>query len=204
MKYCDLTRPARLLRQREPLKIDELHSLWRLDSGALRIDTTVGDNTCSFVRLVLPGDVLGLENLVGVTDPLVARALTYSRLIPVTLYDDAQFKQLLIEAVSQGYQRARELITLRTGTTDDRVKRLLITLARNNSDTLDETTACAMPSLSDMATIVNAAPETVCRSLASLRQTKFLQDCSPEASKYKHLAQRQHRLQSMPASAVAA
>jgi CRP-like cAMP-binding protein len=198
---CD--RQVRQLRQRDTLNPTDLQQLWRLESGALRIDTIQEDNACSFVRMVLPGDLLGVESMVGVTDRLVVRALTTSRLAPVTLVDEGQTKQLLMDAISNGYRRTRELVTLRTGSTDDRVKRLLLALASTDARSPTDTAACALPSLNDIAAIVNAAPETVCRALASLRQINFLQDCSPQISKHKRLEYRQHRLQTGVAQGAA-
>jgi hypothetical protein len=55
-----------------------------------------------------------------------------------------------------------------------------------------------------MATIVNAAPETVCRVLASLRELDFLQERSPESAKHHRLEVREHRVKpGMPARAPA-
>jgi len=186
---------SRLLRPREQLPPMDTQVLWRVESGALRVDTAVSGDANCFVRMALPGDVLGVESLVGATDQIWIRALTATRLAPVTLFDEGQLKQILMDAVATGYQRCCELATLRAGTTDMRVKRLLLVLANRGLCSTDETVTCALPSLSDMASIVNAAPETVCRALASLRQINFLQDCSPKISKHSHLKHREHRLQ---------
>jgi hypothetical protein len=59
------------------------------------------------------------------------------------------------------------------------VKRLLLMLASTDDSGTGESAAWALPSLSDMAAIVNVAPETVCRALANLRQSHFLQYDSP-------------------------
>lgn len=189
-----LNRQIRHLQQREALSITETHFLWRLESGALRIDSTGTDETETLVRLALPGDVLGMESMLGVPDRFTFRALTVSRLVPV----DPQAGQLpaLLEAcVITSYQRNRDMVKLRTGSAEERIKGLLRLLASGDGNAGDETAACAVPTLNDIAAIVHAAPETVCRTLASLRQVSFLQENSPQGDKFKRLAQRAHRLQ---------
>jgi CRP-like cAMP-binding protein len=190
-----LTGPVRQLQQREVLSADDIHVLWRVESGALRVDSAQLDESCSFVHLALPGDVIGIESLLGGVEPFVVRALTPAALVPVDAADEDRVKQLLLDAVGKGYLRCRALVLLRTGSPQERVKRLLLMLANTDDSSIGEAAACALPSLSDMAAIVNVAPETVCRALANLRQSNFLQDCSPQISKHQPLELRTHRLQ---------
>jgi CRP-like cAMP-binding protein len=191
----------RRIQQREVLAPEELQLLWRVESGALRIDSTELRDSSSFVHLALPGDVLGIENYAGAKDRIFVRALTPVSLVSLAYFDEGQKTQLLMDAVCKGYQRCRELVQLRTGSTDERVRRLLLMLAGSDDRGKGDAMACALPCLSNMAAIVNAAPETVCRVLANLRESKFLQDCSPQISKHKPLELRTHRLQpGMPPS----
>jgi CRP-like cAMP-binding protein len=190
-----LNGPVRQLQQREVLPAEDIHVLWRVESGALRVDSVQLDESCSFVHLALPGDVLGMENLVGGVEPFTVRALIPVALVPVDASEEDRVKQLLLDAVGKGYRRYRELVLLRTGSPQERVKRLLLMLSNTDDSCTGESAACALPSLSDMAVIVNAAPETVCRALANLRQSNFLQDCSPQISKHQPLKLRTHRLQ---------
>ena len=198
-----LTGPVRQLQQREVLSADEIHVLWRVESGALRVDSAQLDESCSFVHLALPGDVLGMEHLLGGVESFMVRAITPVALVPVDATEEDRVKQLLLDAVGKGYLRCRALVMLRAGSPQERVKRLLLMLANTDDSSIGEAVACPLPSLSDMAAIVNVAPETVCRALANLRQSNFLQDCSPQISKHQPLELRTHRLQpEMPLSRV--
>ena len=198
-----LTGPVRQLQQREVLSTDDIHVLWRVESGALRVDSAQLDESCSFVHLALPGDVLGMEHLLGGVESFMVRAITPVALVPVDATEEDRVKQLLLDAVGKGYLRCRALVMLRAGSPQERVKRLLLMLANTDDSSIGEAVACALPSLSDMAAIVNVAPETVCRALANLRQSNFLQDCSPQISKHQPLELRAHRLQpGMPLNAV--
>lgn len=194
-----MDRQPRHLLAREALSTSDGQTLWQLASGALRIDSSATlDAPRAFVRLALPGDFLGVESLVGMTDPLWVRALTPARLVPVVVLDQSQLTQLLMDAVLKGHQRCREVVNLRTGSALERVKRLLLMLAgdgnKDSAGAACEATVCALPNLNDMAAIVNAAPETVCRVLASLRELNFLEDCSPPSARNYHLELREHRL----------
>ena len=171
-----------------------MHSLWRLESGTLRIDSVQADASSDFVRLTLPGDMLGFEGLAGVPERLLIRAITPVRLVSVALLDTEQLTQLLMSAILQGHQRCREVVSLRTGSTTVRIKRLLQMLAIGSTHDSEEHAVCALPTLNDMAAIVNAAPETVCRVLTSLRELDLLQDRSPPSAKHHRLELREHRV----------
>lgn len=174
MNYPAMDKNTRHLMQREALSQADLQVLWRLESGVLRIDSAEPDGGGDFVRLALPGDVLGVESLVGVKDRLVVRAITPARLVLVVLLEEEQRMQLLMHAVMQGYQRCREVVSLRTDSAPVRLKRLLHMLATGDPGGTSEALACTLPSLHDMATVINAAPETVCRVLGDLRQLNLL------------------------------
>ena len=174
--------------QRETLSSADLHSLWQLESGALRVDSQSEDGNSEFVRLALPGDFLGVESLAGVTDNLTVRALTPARLRPVDLVDKNHLTQILMETLSRVHQRCREVASLRTGSTSVRLQRLLRMLSG------DKHTVSALPTLSDMATIINAAPETVCRVMTSLREINVLKERDPENAKHCRLESREHHI----------
>lgn len=184
---------GRHLMQREALSIAETYTVWRLESGALRIDSKRTDETESLVRLAMPGDLIGVESLLGVQDRFTVRALTPSRLVPLELLE-GKMPQLLMDSVITGYKRSCEMVQLRTGTAQERVKYLLVLLTEAGGGYMNGNTTCALPTLGDIAGIVHVALETVCRVLASLRQASFLQDCSPSTAKYTRLEHRTHRL----------
>ncbi len=184
---------TRLLAQREALTLTETQDLWRLESGAVRIDSTVSGDTETLVRLAMPGDILGIESMLGVEDSFTVRAITPSRLVRLNLAE-VEMSDVLKCAVITGYQRSRDMVTLRTGSAEERVKNLLFLLVSPGNGIGHHGPTCALPTLGDIATIVHAAPETVCRVLAALRQSSFLQDCSPVTAKHRKLELRTHRL----------
>lgn len=169
-------RGSRQIAQNEELPQADLHGLWRLESGALRIDGAGADGSFELAHLALPGDYLGVESLVGMHSSFTVRAITPAHLVPVPVLDEAKRIQVLTDAFIRGHQRCREVLNLRTGESTQRIKRLIHLLA-HHPEHGDQSgrIACTLPSLKDMAFLVSLTPESVCRVLSSLRQSEQLQ-----------------------------
>lgn len=171
--------PALLqLRPRQALAGHAAQRVWRVQSGVLRIDQQAADGSLHFIRLALPGDLLGVEALAGASASDVRRAITPVTLSPVRLGDEQHLAQLFRDAVVRNYQRCRETASLRIGTVDERVRRLLLLVA-HGADQLPVPTATSallptIPSLVNIASIINAAPETVSRIISAFRASGFL------------------------------
>lgn len=172
-------RKSRRLLQNEELPQAEIHGLWQLESGALRMDSAEADGSFEFSHLALPGDYLGVENLVGLQGAIAVRAITPARLVPVIVEEEEQRIQLLTDAFIQRHRRGREVLNLRAGESAVRITRLIQLLALSEHGDVSGRLACTLPSLKDMAFIVSLTPESVCRVLSSLRQTEQLQPRVP-------------------------
>lgn len=199
MKKNSTTMQHRHLSARQAMAELDLQVLWRIEKGAMRIDSQVGDEPVSFVRLALPGDIIGMEHVVGVKDSITVRAITEVSLAPVFYMDDKQLTKLLMSTVATNYQRCREAISLRSGPVDERVKRLLRMLADESiseaETEFEKASACVLPSLGNIADIIHSTRETVCRVLNSLKEARLLVDGDPEKMKRRHLENREHVLQ---------
>jgi CRP-like cAMP-binding protein len=190
---CSTTSAGRLrqMAPREALGTDELSQLWRVESGALRIDSAPRGERARFVRLALPGDVIGVERWAGTDDSLALRALIASRLTPVHATGEPMM-QILMETVVVGHQRCREVVSLRTGPVAKRIKALLLLFAQNPGESSPGSTVieCAVPHIADLSDIVDAAPETVSRVFGSMRDLDFLQDRRPQKACFSSQALR--------------
>jgi len=182
-----------LLAARESLSPQWQQNIWRVERGALRIDSAVAGDAGHFMRLALPGDVIGVEQWVGTDDRLSFRALTEVSLTPVTA-SGSEMMQVLMETVVVAHQRCREVVSLRTGPVSQRVKTLLLMFADSVSPEATRGSDIALPNLSDMADILDAAPETVSRVFSSMRQLDFLQDRKPHRARFSSLALRAQAL----------
>lgn len=193
MKTSTSTPHSHPLNAREALPFHDLKTMWRVQSGALRIDSAVGEEASRFMRLALPGDVIGVEQWVGTDDSLSVRALTPVSLVPVQA-QGAEMMALLMETVVVAHQRCREVVSLRTGPVSQRVKCLLLMFADSVNQGAKNSADCALPNLADMSVILDAAPETVSRVFSSMRQLDFLQDRKPQKARFSSLALRAQAL----------
>lgn len=183
----------RSLAAREALASHELHQLWRVTSGVLRIDSAPRGETARFVRLALPGDVIGVERWAGTDDSLALRALIASQLTPVQA-SGVPMMEILMETVVVSHQRCREVVSLRTGPVAKRIKALLLMFAEGASvgSAAEEggESEFRVPHIADLSDIVDAAPETVSRVFASMRELDFLQDRRPQKARFSSQALR--------------
>jgi len=175
------------LEAREGLVADLARPLWRVAAGALRIDSAPAGEASRFVRLALPGDVIGVEQWAGTCDHLSLRALIDSHLTPVQA-TGAPMMQILMETVVVAHQRCREVVTLRSGPVAQRIKALLLMFAQGRPAGSGMVADCPLPYLTDLSDIVDAAPETVSRVLGSMRAHDFLQDRKPQKARFSSQA----------------
>jgi CRP-like cAMP-binding protein len=150
--------------------------LWRVSYGVLRLDrpAQADADARSLVQLVLPGDLVGLEALCVEPYRLGASALTPAQLEPVETGSVQERESWLQAAVMQLQRRSLDMTALRTGPVPQRVAQLLRLLGHENHLGLLGSTAQAdairatLPRLRELAEVVDAKPETVCRALARL------------------------------------
>lgn len=193
MQPATPTPETRTLAAREAVRLQDQRQMWRVQSGALRIDSAATDETSRFMRLALPGDVIGVEQWVGTLDTLSYRAVTPVVLCQVQA-SGSEMMKILMETVVVAHQRCREVVTLRTGPVSQRVKALLLMFAENVSPEAQTTAECVLPNLADMSVILDAAPETVSRVFSSMRRLDYLQDRKPQRASFSSLALRAQAL----------
>lgn len=138
----------------------------RVVSGSLRLDRP-GEGESGFASLALKGDVIGAETLLFGRYTFNARALSDCTVEPWLASDDQPAGESLLFALAYRERRAAEVIALRCGQAVDRVKRLLLLLARDGRDG-HKSQRVTLPELRDIAEITNLATETVSRSLSRL------------------------------------
>lgn len=147
--------------------------VWRVLNGIVRLDRDSGPSRQP-VQLALPGDLIGIESLCERRYQLSATAFTTCRLEPVRLTADTAREPLLQQALLQHQDRSQDMAALRTGTVAQRVAHLLslMSLDWQPSDQLWGCSADAireaLPALREVAQVVDAKTETVCRALAQL------------------------------------
>ena len=151
----------------------ECGPLWRVVEGTARLDRENGATRLP-VFLALPGDLLGIEALCDQPYQFTASAFTDCRLEPVPVTSEVERQALLRQALFQQQMRGHDMATLRTGSVLSRLACLLrlMGLPWQGAHAVDERHAdvlrAALPALREVAQMIDAKSETVCRALAQL------------------------------------
>ena len=147
--------------------------VWRVVQGIVRLDRQSGP-VSQPVQLALPGDLIGTEALCGQPYQLGATAFTPCHLEAVPSATDTAPQPLLQQALLQQMSRSQDMAQLRTGSVLQRLSHLLALLGLEvpplgrpqgvDADAIRQ----ALPALREVALLVDAKTETVCRGLAQL------------------------------------
>ncbi|MBW8316725.1 MAG: cyclic nucleotide-binding domain-containing protein [Hydrogenophaga sp.] len=145
--------------------------VWRVVEGVVHLDRDSGPIRQP-VQLALPGDLIGAESLCGQPYQLSASAFTRCRLEPVR--PDVAPEPLLQQALLQQLDRSQDMAQLRSGSVQQRLTHLLglmgLDRAVHEAGRMGQADAVreALPTLREVALLVDAKTETVCRALAQL------------------------------------
>ena len=135
---------------------------WRVDTGAFYLEHHSAEGS-RVVQVALPGDVVGAEVWSAGLYATTVVALLDSEVSPLEPQGEAQTLRALGELAMQHQRQMARWALLRSGSAGARLQELLRLLRLS----LDARTR--LPALKDMARVLDAAPETVCRELTRLR-----------------------------------
>jgi hypothetical protein len=142
-------------------RLAQVHSGWCL------LDAPGADPATASTWLAGPGDWLGAEWQEGAPVSIQVTPLAPCVLSVQPWHSAAPHSTLLVQALRQHKQRAADLIALRSGQAEQRLRHLLTLLSDASPRHWPTTTE--LPALKDIAKLVDLAPETACRALARLR-----------------------------------
>lgn len=160
-------------RAEEVFRSGENGPVWRLVRGWVRVDQEVGPRRL-LVQLAQPGDLLGTEVLCGAASyRFSATAFTDCVLERVRPQSAEQQQALLQQAVLQQLQLSARMAALRTGPVPQRLGHLLDVMGYvwRRSEQADAIRK-ALPPLREIADVVDAKTETVCRAMAQLMPSR--------------------------------
>lgn len=174
------TPPLRVSNGQSPIfQAGQTGRVWRVRQGVVRLDRQCGP-VRQPVQLALPGDLIGVEALCDRPYQFSAEALTACELDPVDIdgTDEAQAlsqrTRLLGDVLLQQQARSQDMAALRTGSVAQRLSHLLHVLGLEHAMTHAGRTGAAdavrqsLPALRELALLIDAKTETVCRALAQL------------------------------------
>ncbi|MBN9341484.1 MAG: hypothetical protein ABT02_19175 [Comamonadaceae bacterium SCN 68-20] len=142
----------------------EVGPVWQVVKGVLRLEVAHPAGT-GLVNLALPGDLVGAEAVLAQPYAFCATAVVPSELKTVGLDSEVHRVLVLVAAFRQGQERAAGVMRLREGSVAQRLDHLLDLLQKATGDDIFAVRQRQLPQLREIAGIINAAPESVCRNL---------------------------------------
>ena len=145
--------------------------IWRVTEGLVRLDHDQGPQRQP-VQIAMAGDLIGIEALCGQRYCFNATALTACRLALVDAAGAEAREQLFHQALLQQQSRSQDMAALRTGSVLQRITHLIHLLgferAQPSHQPHAEAIRSALPTLREIAQVIDAKTETVCRVLGQL------------------------------------
>jgi CRP-like cAMP-binding protein len=158
---------VRIPRGHTLLQIGAAGTVWRVRTGAFRLERPTGDGQ-TLVHLALAGDLVGVEALCAEPYACTVTALVDSVATPEPTVGEAALSATLAAALLQQQRQSLDMALMRSGTAPVRLGHLLGLLARGFGVPSGGLDRKALPALKDMAQIIDSTHETVCRELPRL------------------------------------
>ena len=162
----------------EFLSDTDLSQIWRIESGALRIDSILADGFLHFVCLCLPGDLIGSELMTGFLGGIKVKAIVPTALTEMTP-DLDETHLLLKNSIAQRWARCSEAVSLRSGSAPSRIQRFLLMLTNSRDNVVVESMLLELPNFREIASLVDSTPETVCRVIGLFLKEGMLHERKP-------------------------
>lgn len=161
-------------RRKALMQAGEYGGVWRVTRGVFRLDALTQEGL-QFVQLALPGDVLGAETLCGLPYTHTVTALSLATVEEVTVNGQDTRSQLMGQAYTQQLRRTRDMMALRCGHVRARVACLLKQLATQADGSAQTRDRRDLPSLKELAVVLDTASETLCRELNAFLPARVYQ-----------------------------
>jgi Cyclic nucleotide-binding domain len=163
------TDPVRLVCARHQVifHAGEQGAVWRVAEGWVRLDRPAGSQR-QLVQVALAGDLIGAEALCGQPYQFEARAMA-DCLLERVAPGEAEAPRVLGDALLQQQRRSTTMSQLRTGPVLQRLSHMLDLLGLPwRQETQQRGARKQLPPLRELAEVVDAKQETICRALAQL------------------------------------
>jgi len=166
------TAPQRVLENGQTLvESGQRAPVWRVLSGVLRLERASTDGQM-LVQLALPGDLVGVEALCAQPHAYSATALTDCRVEMVEVSGELSHYATMAKGFLQQQRQTLDMMRLRSGSIQQRLAYLLTVLGKDIDGRARPVLREELPTLREMAQIVDSALETVCRELNVLLPRK--------------------------------
>lgn len=141
--------------------------LWRVTQGVFKLEQH-GQDGNTLVQLAQAGDLIGVEALCAQPYAFTAIALVAAQAQSAGMPHTLDSYATLSHGLMQQQRQSCDMLRLRTGPIVQRLAHLLHMLGRQADGRVLPLQRKALPTLKEMARVVDASLETVCRALNTL------------------------------------
>lgn len=141
--------------------------MWRVNQGVFKLERQ-GQDGQILVQLAQAGDLMGVETLCAEPYAFTAVALVAAQVQPHVVSHDLDRYTTMAQGFMQQQRQTCDMQRLRTGHISQRLAYLLTLLGRQADGRVLAVPRKDLPTLKEMARVVDSAFETVCRELNHL------------------------------------
>jgi CRP-like cAMP-binding protein len=141
--------------------------MWRVSQGVLKLERQ-GQDGQILVQLAQAGDLIGVETLCAEPYAFTAVALVAAQVQPHVVSHDLDRYTTMAQGFMQQQRQTCDMQRLRTGHISQRLAYLLTLLGRQADGRVRDVPRKDLPTLKEMARVVDSTFETVCRELNHL------------------------------------
>ena len=141
--------------------------VWRVTQGVFKLERQ-GQDGQILVQLAQAGDLIGVESLCAEPYAFTAVALVAAQAQPLAAGQDLDHYTTMKQGFMQQQRQTCEMHRLRTGSIVQRLAYLLTVLGKQADGRVLTVQRKELPTLKEMARVVDSTFETVCRELNTL------------------------------------
>lgn len=144
-----------------------LGPVWRVNQGVFKLERPSLEGQ-TLVQLAMPGDLIGVEALCAAPYAFSVTALVSGKAQPQQIGHEAARHTTMAQGFLQQQRQTCDMHQLRTGPISRRLAFLLTVLGKQADGRVIELQRKQLPTLKEMARVVDSTFETVCRELNAL------------------------------------
>ena len=152
--------------------------VWRVTQGVFKLER-LGQDGSALVQLAQAGDLIGVEALCAEPYAFSVVALVAAKAQPMAVTHDLDRYTTMAQGFMQQQRQTCDMQRLRTGHIGQRLAYLLTVIGRQPDGRILEVPRKDLPTLKEMARVVDSAFETVCRELNRLMSERKPQRVTP-------------------------
>jgi CRP-like cAMP-binding protein len=141
--------------------------VWRVTQGVFKLERA-GLEGQTLVQLAMPGDLIGVEALCAEPYAFSVVALVAAQAQPLHVTHELARYTTMAQGFLQQQRQTCDMHRLRTGPIVQRLAHLLTVLGKQADGRVLEVVRKELPTLKEMARVVDSTFETVCRELNTL------------------------------------